>query len=250
MRNDTKITEFLDDFGHFCMGDEGFNEYVYWQLLSDVLQRIPNLQKVRLNLPVLMLLGRGSSAATILLATFLACLASRPEEFASIETLVLDHVSERSIRSICRNPMDLENACHVFQSLKNLAISIKRTSTNPVDTINHFGKDFWLLLSYATELETLSIKGCRTRKSYPSQRVNLWSHEGALWTLHALPFEDLKPHQNLRCLELKNVAVWPKQLIGLLEQHRHTLKELYLVDVSSLTCYLSRCHKVFRTTHG
>jgi hypothetical protein len=147
----------------YCMNENTFDETDFRRIIDGVLLATPNMTRLKLNLPF-QVVGRASSTATLLLATTLACVAGRPaEEYKPLETLVLDHVSDTTLISICNNPMDLLNALTAFGSLKNMVLSIKRQEARQA-TQATFTAHLWFLIRKATNLESLCLIGWNIKR--------------------------------------------------------------------------------------
>jgi hypothetical protein len=134
------------------------------------------MTKFKVNLPF-QVVGHASSTATLLLATTLAAIATRPEEFKPIETLVLDNVSDTSIIHICRNPIDLSHARITFRELRHLVLSIKRQERR-VNRQQSFRDMLWHhLILRADNLESLCLIGWNIKRA---SRINNHSIAGEL----------------------------------------------------------------------
>jgi hypothetical protein len=225
------MTTLLDSLRQYCMSEKTFDETDFRRVMEGVLRVTPNLTRLKLNLPF-QVIGRASRTATLLLATTFACFAKRPTEFRSLETLVLDHVSDSTILDICQNPIDLGNALHTFRYLKNLVISIKRQeSSTPL--MNIFTNRLWLLISEAEHLESLCITGWNVKTSGPGRRRRARIDLND-WMMKSLPYAELDSKRclkHLRFLELRRIDIDPIALERLIEQNSASLKELYLNDV-------------------
>lgn len=147
----------------YCMNENTFDETDFRRVVERVFSAAHNMTRLKLNLPF-QVVGRASATATLLLATTLACLASRPpEEYQPLETLVLDHVSDTTLISICNNPIDLRNALVTFRHLKNMVLSIKRQEARAATQVT-FGANLWFLIRKAKDLESLCLIGWNTRR--------------------------------------------------------------------------------------
>jgi hypothetical protein len=147
----------------YCMNENTFDETDFRRVIEGVLSATPNMTRLKLNLPF-QVLGRASSTATLLLATTLACVANRPpEEYKPLETLVLDHVSDTTLISVCNNPIDLLNALTTFANLKNLVLSIKRQETRQ-NAQSTFTTHLWFLIRKAENLESLCLIGWNIKR--------------------------------------------------------------------------------------
>jgi len=124
--------------------------------------------RLKLNLPF-QVVGKESLTATLILATTLACVAKRPDEYKSLETFVLDHVSDTTINNICNNPIDLTNALTAFAGLKNLIMSIKRQEMRNSRQVA-FTQHLWFLIRKAVNLESLCIIGWNVKRDIATRR--------------------------------------------------------------------------------
>lgn len=234
------MSSFVERWRKFCLGGNGLHEDGYRERLGDVLVRTPALERLHLRLPVMML-GRGRSAATTLLAITLFCVAKRRliiEHFVPLTTFALDQLCHESLFAICQNPMDLANCRLIFSSLRNLSISFQDISTAH-DLGPRFDEHFWQLLDHAQELETLSMNGGqgvkpKPRDYTPARNSAVLSAES--WATDSLNLSpkmklDSRSYSNLRCLELRNVKTWSDDLVRLLYHCAERLEELYLLDV-------------------
>jgi hypothetical protein len=225
------MTTLLDSLRQYCMSEKTFDETDFRRVMEGVLRVTPNLTRLKLNLPF-QVIGRASRTATLLLATTFACFRQRPTEFTSLETLVLDHVSDSTILDICQNPIDLGNALHTFKYLKNLVISIKRQeSSTPLMDI--FSNRLWFLISEAEHLDSLCITGWNVKTSGPTRRRRARADLND-WMMKSLPYSELDKNRclkHLRYLELRRIDIDPIALEKLIEQNSTSLKELYLNDV-------------------
>ncbi|KAL2066968.1 hypothetical protein VTL71DRAFT_1392 [Oculimacula yallundae] len=219
----------LDSLRRYCLNDNTFDETDFRRVLEEVLELTPNMKRLKLNLPF-QVVGQTSRTATVLLATALACLANRSEEHASLQTLVLDHVSDTTLMQICHNHMDLTNAMTTFSGLKNLVLSIKRQESSPSAQFS-FSSNLWLLIEKAVHLESLCLIGWNVRRDTINRRPSSLSYES--WTLRSLPFSrdigDKLLH--LRNFELKKIDINPHTFVDLITQISSSLKELYLNQV-------------------
>ncbi len=226
-----EMTTLLDSLRQYCMSEKTFDETDFRRVMEGVLRVTPNLTRLKLNLPF-QVIGRASRTATLLLATTFACFRQRPKEYRSLETLVLDHVSDSTILDICLNPIDLGNALHTFSYLKNLVISIKRQeSSTPL--MNIFSNRLWHLISEAEHLESLCITGWNVKTSGPLRRRRARADLND-WMMKSLPYPELDRNRrlkHLRYLELRRIDIDPIALERLIQQNSTSLKELYLNDV-------------------
>jgi hypothetical protein len=132
------------------------------------MDKTPNMRRLKVNLPF-QVVGRTSRTATLFLATTLACVARRPEEFQALEALVLDHVSDTTIVTICNNPIDARNALTCFSNLKHLVLSIKRQETRMTHQ-KTFTQNLWLLIRKAVGLESLCLIGWNVKRDINTRK--------------------------------------------------------------------------------
>lgn len=154
------------------MNETTFNEVDFRNIMERVLSSTPNMTRLKLTLPF-QVVGRASSTATLLLATSLAAVASRPmtedSPFKPLETLVIDHVSDTTIGNICNNPIDVLNTTMVFSGLKNLVLSIKRQESR-ISKQATFTKNLWYLIKKANHLESLCLIGWNAKRDISTRR--------------------------------------------------------------------------------
>ena len=159
------------------MNENTFDETDFQRVLDSVFLATPNMTRLKLNLPF-QVVGRASSTATLLLATTLACIARRPtEEYKRLETLVLDHVSDTTLISICNNHMDLLNALNAFKGLKNIVLSIKRQEAR-ASTQATFAVNLWFIIRSARNLESLCLIGWNAKREISVRICRNLSTEG------------------------------------------------------------------------
>jgi hypothetical protein len=172
---------------------------------------------------------QGSPATTVLTTTF-ACLAHRNEEHQTLDTLVIDYVSDTTINSIFHNHIDLQNAIRVFRGLRNLTISIKRQETRS----QSFPRNLWFLIRKAKLVESLCVFGWNTKRDNTYRKLERSGLADVNnWTVRCLPYplEHSSKIRNIQFLELKRVDMAPEELLKLIEDCSLTLKELYLIEV-------------------
>ncbi|EKD18836.1 hypothetical protein MBM_03078 [Drepanopeziza brunnea f. sp. 'multigermtubi' MB_m1] len=225
-----EMSPLLDSLRRYCMNENTFDETDFRTVVERVVWSTPNLRRLKLNLPF-QVVGQTSRTATILLATTLACIARRPEEHITLETMVLDHVSDTSVVDICNNPMDVINAVRVFEGLKHLVLQIKRQETLQASQIT-FSDNLWFLIEKASHLESLCLIGWNVRRNIKTRRH---CHNVAYnhWIMRSLPFHrDISSKlTHLRFLELKRVDIRARSFVSLMRQIAPSLKELYLNQV-------------------
>lgn len=153
----------------FCMNDTTFDETDFARVMKGVLDLTPNMVRLRVNLPF-QVVGRSGSTMTLLLANVLACLANRPEEGCKpLEVLVLDHLSDSTVTSLCNNPRDVSNAVKTFSGLKHLVLSIKRQEHRPSRQTS-FTQQLWFLIRKAVNLQSLCLIGFNVKRSIHLRR--------------------------------------------------------------------------------
>ena len=225
----------------YCMNDTSFDETDFKKVMDGVLERAPNLARLRINLPF-QVVGRQCQTATLLLATTFECIARRGlqneldvdekgVEYKNIETLVLDHVTDTSVINICHNPRDLQNTIHVFSGLQNLTLSIKRQEVR-ASRQTAFAQQLWFLLRKATQLESLCIVGWNVKRDITTRR-HRHSVSFGEWSMRCLPYDSEPLHRlnNLKFLELKRLDIDPRSLLALIEENSASLKEVYLNEI-------------------
>lgn len=232
----------LSSLRRYCMNDSSFDETDFKRVIDGVLQRAPNLARLRINLPF-QVVGRQCQTATLLLATTFECIALRglqnevtmeetmDVEYKRLETLVLDHVTDTSIINICHNPRDLQNTIYVFSSLRNLTLSIKRQEVR-ASRQTAFAQQLWFLLRKATQLESLCVVGWNVKRDITTRR-HRHSVSFSEWNMRCLPY-DSEPWlalNHLKFLELKRLDIDPRSLLALIEENSASLKEIYLNEV-------------------
>jgi hypothetical protein len=165
-----EMERLLPSLKRYSMNENSFDETDFRRVVDSVFLSAPNMTRLKVNLPF-QVIGRASSTATLLLATTLACIASRPvDEYKSLETLVLDHVSDTTLISICNNPIDLLNALTALGGLKNMVLTIKRQEAREA-TQATFAANLWFLIRKARKLESLCLIGWNTPRN-TSLRMN------------------------------------------------------------------------------
>lgn len=189
------------------------------------------MTRLKLNLPF-QVVGQSSRTATLLLATTLATLRVRPEEYKVLTHLVLDHVSDTTLIDICNNPLDVANMMWVFRDLRHLILSIKRQESR-YNRQAIFASNLWHLIEQATHLRSLCLIGWNVKRNIDS-RVHVHGVQQQVWDMRSLPFlrEGLSNKLPiLQTLELKRVDMDPHALLSLLSQVSQSLRELYLCEV-------------------
>ncbi len=204
--------------------------YIILTCRQNVLDNIPNMKRLKLNLPF-QVVGQKSRTATLLLATTLAAINKRPEEHKSLETFVIDHISDTTVIDICNNPIDLINTMKILGVLEHLIMSIKRQEALlPRQAL--FSHNLWFLIRKAAKLKSLCLVGWNTKRDINTRRH---SHGVSLnvWTMRSLPFssETSFKLEHLRFLELKRVDIDPQGFLDLVREAADSLKEIYLNEV-------------------
>lgn len=144
--------------------------------------------------------------------------------------LVMDNLSDSSVIDIVNNPIDFENASNVFSSIQELCISIRRLESN-TSRQRVFGYYFWLLISKAIDLKSLSLRGIK-----PDRDTRLTKSEPEIpyskWIVSSFPISrNVNTWEFLRNLELKRMEVDPVRLFELFKQIRTSIREVYLIEV-------------------
>ncbi|THV55811.1 hypothetical protein BGAL_0003g00530 [Botrytis galanthina] len=228
-----EMADLIDSLRSYCLNKTTFTEEDYSRLLRRVMQNAPDITRLKINLPF-QVVSNSFMTSTRLFANTLACAANRPEEHQKIDTLVLDHITDVTINSLCNVHIDVENAFKVFENLKSLVISCKRQeSRTSLQTV--FARNFWLLIGKAKDLETLCIIGwnvAQTTRRIRNKRVasRMTTEQ---WTMRCLPYYSSKRLvlSKLRCLELKRMDLDPLMLLLLIKETSQSLTELYLNDI-------------------
>ncbi|KAI9645057.1 hypothetical protein NHQ30_007096 [Ciborinia camelliae] len=226
-----EMADLIESLRSYCLHQNTFIEEDYKRLVGRVLENGPEITRMKLNLPF-QVVENSSMTATRLFANTLACAANRPEEHKKIDTMVLDHVTDKTINNIFNVPIDVKNAFKTFENLKSLVISVKiqesRTSPRTL-----FSRNIWLLIRKAQDLESLCIIGWNIRRNAESRRTSLSRIPFSEWSMRSLPYHPSKgPVLNrLRCLELKRLNIDPLMLLLLIKENSHSLTELYLNEV-------------------
>lgn len=226
-----EITDLIESLRSYCLHKDTFVEEDYRLLLHRVFENGPNITRLKLNLPF-HIVGNSSVTTTRLFANALACAANRPEEHQKIDTLSLDHITDRTVNNLFNVPVDVENAFKVFGNLKNLVISIKRQERRPSSQVA-FTRNFWMLMRKAQNLESLCMTGWNVTRTTRNVRVPS-RMSFAEWSMKGLPYQPSNgPVLNrLKYLELKRLDLDPLMFLLLIEENRHSLTELYLNEVS------------------
>ena len=228
----------IESLRKYCLNENTFEGDDFRRVVNGILNASPNANRLRLNLPFQMV-GRANEATTLLLANAFACIANRDEELPRIETLVLDHVSDKTINDIFNNHMDVLNAFKTFESLKHVVLSIKRQESRQIRQ-NAFCQNFWLLMKKATFLETLCLIGWNIKRDPSKRHHSPREAHPDEWDMRSLPYIPLVADidapltpclRALRCLELKRVDIKPECFLRLIAENCHSLKELYLNEV-------------------
>ncbi|KAA8567031.1 hypothetical protein EYC84_010115 [Monilinia fructicola] len=225
-----EMADMIESLRSYCLQKSTFIEEDYNRLIFRVLQNAPDITRLKVNLPF-QVVGNAAMTSTRLFANTLACAANRPEEHRKIDTMALDHLTDKTVNNICNVPIDVENAFKTFENLKSLVISIKRQeSRGALQTV--FARNLWLLIRKAQGLESLCMIGWNVSKNTRSRR-NSTLMSFTNWTMRSLPYHPVKGPalNNLRYLELKRVEMDPAMLLFLIKENCHSLTELYLSEV-------------------
>ncbi|KAK6593944.1 hypothetical protein H4I96_10857 [Botrytis cinerea] len=203
-----EMADLIDSLRSYCLNETTFTEEDYSGLVCRIMQGGPDISRLKINLPF-QVVSNAFMTSTRLFANTLACAANRPEEHRKIDTLVLDHITDVTINSLCNVHIDVENAFKVFQNLKSLVISFKRQeSRTSLQTV--FCSKFLVVNWESPGLGNL---------------VPHWMERGANYQTKRLVLSKLK------CLELKRMDLDPLMLLLLIKETRHSLIELYLNDI-------------------
>ena len=157
-------------------------------------------------------------------------MAKRNEEHSTLDTLVIDYISDTTINNIFHNPVDLSNAFKVFAGLKGLLLSIKRQE----DRLELFNRNLWFLIRKATQIESICLFGWNTKRDNNVRQLeNEISMDYREWRTRSLPYpiEHAAKIKSIRFLELKRLDIFPLQLVALIKDCSLTLKELYLIEM-------------------
>ncbi|CAD6446765.1 70453b71-9b86-444e-a33c-34edcf92859c [Sclerotinia trifoliorum] len=225
-----EMADMIESLRNYCLHVDTFTEEDYGRLIRRVFHSGPQITRLKLSLPF-QVVGSASMTTTRLLAHTLACAANRPEEHLKIDTMVLDHVSDKTINNIFNVPIDVENAFKTFENLKSLVISFKRQE-DEVGMQAIFARNIWLLIRKAQDLESLCLIGsnvARKKSRRNSNRVDFmeWSMQFPFYYPSTGPVLN-----NLRFLELKRLDIDPDLLFILIKENCRSLTELYLIEVS------------------
>ncbi|ESZ91185.1 hypothetical protein SBOR_8436 [Sclerotinia borealis F-4128] len=230
-----EMADLIESLRDYCLHKNTFIEEDYNRLVSRVLQSGPRITRLKVNLPF-QVAGNSSMTATRLFANTLSCVANRPEEHRKIDTMVLDHITDKTINNIFNVPIDVENAFKTFENLKNLVISIKRQeSRESLQMI--FTRNIWLLIRKAQDLESLCIIGWNVTRNMKSRR-NSSRIPFSEWSMRSISYHPSEgPVLNrLRYMELKRLDIDSLMLLCLIKENSHSLTELYLNEVYLKVC--------------
>ncbi|KAJ8060951.1 hypothetical protein OCU04_010030 [Sclerotinia nivalis] len=225
-----EMADLIESLRNYCLHENTFTEEDYSRLIRRIFHSGPQITRLKLSLPF-QVVGSASMTATRLLANTLACAANRPEEHLKIDTMVLDHVSDKTINNIFNVPIDVENAFKTFENLKSLVISFKRQESRLQPQVI-FARNIWLLIRKAQDLESLCLIGwnvARKKSRRNSSRMTFTE-----WSILCPFFHPSNGPvlNNLRFLELKRLDIDPLMLFILIKENCHSLTELYLIEVS------------------
>jgi hypothetical protein len=257
-----EMAELIHALRKYCMDERTFDETDFTRVMETVLARVPNLTRLRVNLPF-QVVGRTSSTSTLLLANILACVANRyEEECRPLEVLVIDHLSDTTVTNLCNNHRDVANAVTSFMGLKHLVLSIKRQEArNSRQTT--FTQQLWYLIRKATVLESLCLIGWNIKRNVALRRHrHSVGFNGMCFTLKSSVTADtarlddafialsirscltsptsamsrvygFTPSQSVVLISsaVKRVDVDPHALIELIRDNSASLRELYLNEV-------------------
>ncbi|KAI1077087.1 hypothetical protein F5B20DRAFT_553169 [Whalleya microplaca] len=227
----------------YRMNEESFSELEYREKLETMLEHVPNASAVRINLPfhIVFVYPGYCRAATMILGNTFKALASRPEESQPLKTLVIENLTDTTVRNLWYNPLDVQNIINVFRDLKHMVLSVRRQEKNLPHTMD-FHHRLWEMIHTAGELESLCLIGLdmdekrlKDVKTSSERDCTLqdWQFR-SIPTIHKPPKSSL-PH--LTYLELRHVEVMGSGLVRMLKCFCSSLRELYLDGV-----YLKTVH--------
>jgi hypothetical protein len=187
----------------------------------------PNITRLKVDLP-LQILGRSNTTAARLLANTFSCVVNRSQRYKKIDTLVIKHLSDRSLNTLFSCPDSMGNTLKTFENLEVLVLTLKR-SEHRYSRQNLFTKNLWLMLRKATNLQSLFISGLTHLKKPKMQPRMLFNHRRA----RSFPYDSSSGPglENLRCLELKSVEIRAKTFYMMIKQNCNSLSELCLDDI-------------------
>ena len=219
----------------YCMNEASFTELDYRHHLGHMLQDLPNVSAVRLNLPFPLVTSH-CRAATMILGNTFEALAQRPEGSEPLRTLVLENVSDITIVSLWRNPRDVKNIMDALVQLKSLVVSVRRYRDGYSPYL-HFGQRLWDMIGKAPLLESLCLVGLdlAAEPSFrPVRQVTQQDCAVEVWHARSLPPITKSPESVLRkltYLELRRVEVRACNLLSMFWCFADSLQELYLDEV-------------------
>ncbi|KAG6020169.1 hypothetical protein E4U41_002934 [Claviceps citrina] len=226
----------MTDFCHamhkkYCLNENSFTETEYYRMFETILFNCRQVRALRLNLPF-QLVGSHCNAATMILANTLKALASRPEEdSASLETLVLENVTDVTISALWLNPSDVVNIMSVVAVLKHLILTVRRHDVEP-QRAALFGSCLWDVIEHADNLESLCLVGIDhdQRPIQTLKQTRYWQLGLDNWKARSLPAPRVQ-FSSLTCLELTFLEVLPKSFLKAMDVFGETLEELYLKEI-------------------
>ncbi|KAI1641178.1 hypothetical protein F4809DRAFT_587620 [Biscogniauxia mediterranea] len=217
----------------YCLNEFSFTEIEYYNRLASMLEHTPNVTAVRLNLPF-QLLSQHCRAATMILGNTLKALLQRPEESATVETLVIDNLTDLTLYKLWRNPVDVANFSTILGCLKHLLVSVRRHDDCPH---SRFDVAFylWEMLLKAKQLESLCLVGLDVNDKSELKTTTEGQTKFVGWQNRAMPLSSyrvsLLATLNITYLELRSLEIHPADLMDLFRIVSGSLKELYLDHV-------------------
>ncbi|KAI2621243.1 hypothetical protein GGR54DRAFT_600650 [Hypoxylon sp. NC1633] len=255
-----QISHFVPSSGSFvsnvqerhCMNEDSFTGIEYHRQLSAILEHTPNVDAIKLNLPLQFMpisipAHNQQGSATMILANTFKALAQRPEGSETLKTLVLENLVDVSAMRLWRNPQDVKNIVTTFRDLQKLSVSVQRQDHTHVWNAALFSKALWGMIGAAKKLESLCIIDMDTSmaidaddKASSEVFTTASRQEWSARTL--LPPQGLKPKhkimlQNLACLELRQIQLRGQDLVSILRITAGSLRELYLEGVYLKTVF-------------
>ncbi|KAK9418128.1 putative F-box domain-containing protein [Seiridium unicorne] len=221
-------------YDRYCMNEASFTEAEYREHLGNVLEKTPNVEAVRLNLPF-QLISKHVHASTMLLGNTFEAFARRPEDSMSLKTLVLENLTDIGIVRLWRNPQDVKNIIDTFADLEHLLLSVRRHEGERYHTIG-FQQRLWEMIGKAGKLKSLCLISLNMDE-LPFQQVKRTSQRDCTlsdWNFRSIPTIRKPPKSvlpYLASLELRRVDIQPCGFLSLFKCFGNSLKELILNHV-------------------
>ncbi|KAK9788924.1 putative F-box domain-containing protein [Seiridium cardinale] len=221
-------------YDRYCMNEASFTEAEYREHLGNVLEKTPNVEAVRLNLPF-QLISKHVHASTMLLGNTFEAFARRPEDSVSLKTLVLENLTDIGIVRLWRNPQDVKNIIDTFAGLEHLLLSVRRHEGERYHTIG-FQQRLWEMIGKAGKLKSLCLISLNMDE-LPFQQVKRTSQRDCTlsdWNFRSIPTIRKPPKSvlpYLASLELRRVDIQPCGFLSLFKCFGNSLKELILNHV-------------------